>query len=372
MALRVVSNFILKGVNKMALRAKEFGVLFLILTVTLLAGNYNKGLASSVEEERALIEGAKKEGKVVFYAAGDIQLSKLYLDAFREKYPFIKTELMALKSEGLFTRVLAEARAKKLQADVIQSDATYIAIYKKEGVVSNYRSPEIQGYPDYARDPEGYWASYYDNLGVMTYNTKLVSPKEVPKKYEDLLNPVWKGHLAMDTGDARWFGYMETFWGREKNLDFCKKLAQQNITFRTGKTNLGTLLAAGEFKILVTWYLDSVERLKQMSAPLDWVFLDPVVVNGHPIFVPASAPHENAAKLYYNFLLSDKGQELVASVGKFPSKQTKNTDRILTEFYSGLKGRTINPKVVVTASGLTADKFAQHSQKFRSIFLQKR
>ena len=77
----------------------------------------------------------------------------------------------------------------------------------------------------------------------MTYNTRLVSPKEVPKRYEDLLNPVWNGHLAMDTGDARWFGYMETFWGREK---------------------------------------------------------------GH-------APHENAAKLYYDFLLSDKGQELVSA-----------------------------------------------------------
>ena len=206
----------------------------------------------------------------------------------------------------------------------------------------------------------------------MGFNTRLVSPKDAPKRYEDLLNPLWKGHIAMDTGDARWYGYLANYWGREKTMDFCKKLAQQDIIFRTGKTNQATLLAAGEFKILVTTYLDTMEGLKKMGAPLDWVYLDPVIFNGHPLFVASTAPHQNAAKLYYNFLLSDKGLDILASFGKIPPRRTKNTDRILAEYYTGLKGRIVAPKIIITATGETSEAFARNTDEFRAIFLKKK
>ena len=140
--------------------------------------------------------------------------------AFQKQYPFIKVDFVRTGSEGLMTRILVEANAKRLKADVVQSATPHMYAYKKKNMVTKYISPEADGFPESAKDPDGYWVSFYENIYVMAYNTKFVSPKEVPRSYDDLLKPRWKGKMAMDSKDARWYGTLYQFLVRNKKITF--------------------------------------------------------------------------------------------------------------------------------------------------------
>src|SRR5437870_8127142 len=103
-----------------------------------------------------------------------------------------------------------------------------IQALKEHGLTAKFIPDENSFYPDGFKDPEGHWTSLLLLLNAMGYNTKLVSPGEAPKKYEDLLHPKWKGKLGIHVRDPEWFLNIERRMGRERAGDFLKKLAAQS------------------------------------------------------------------------------------------------------------------------------------------------
>lgn len=99
-----------------------------------------------------------------------------------------------------------------------------------------------------------------------------------------------------------------------------KKLSEQDIQFRTGRTLIGTLVAAGEISIGLALYNHIVESMKGQGAPVDWVALEPVVDKTHPLGISARAPHPNTAKLFVDYILSREGQEIIASLFRVPTR----------------------------------------------------
>ena len=328
-------------------------------------------LGAAKDEDRVakLVEGAKKEGQLVYYSSMDITNVQQIVRAFQEKYPFIKVDIVRTGSEGILTRVLAEANAKKLKADVIQSSTPHIHTYRTRNLMLKYLSPEAAAFPESAIDPDGYWVSFYDNVYAVAYNTKLVAPRDVPKSLEDLLLPRWKGKMALDSKDARWYGTIDQVWGSKKTLDYMTKLARQDLVLRSGKTLIIQLLGAGEFDLAITAYLDTVAEFKTKGAAMDWTYLDPVLVSGHPIWIPVTTPHINSATLFVDFLLSEKGQEVISALGKFPPRSTANTERILAKYYPGLDKRPI-PKKKYDMPPAVAERYAEYSNQFRSVFVK--
>jgi len=73
------------------------------------------------------------------------------------------------------------------------------------GFIAPYKSPQAAGYPEGFKDPNGYWTDLYDNLIVTAFNTTRVKREEIPKRYEDLLQPRWKGRMVLDQNEDRWF-----------------------------------------------------------------------------------------------------------------------------------------------------------------------
>ncbi len=161
-------------------------------------------------------------------------------------------------------------------------------------------SPESKFYPEGTKDPEGYWTSMHLNAKGIAYNTKLVSSKDVPDRWEDLLDPKWKGKLLMDPTEYEWFGALLKVWGREKGFEFMKKLSRQELEFRDGHPLLAVLLAAGEFPIVVVSNSDTTEEERRKGAPVKWVGPDPTVVRLRPIGLAKTSPHPNAGKLLIN------------------------------------------------------------------------
>src|SRR5689334_888652 len=125
-----------------------------------------------------LIEGAKKEGKVVWYTSLNINDSNALLARFEQKYPFIKSELLRAGSEQLLNRILTEGGAGRSAMDVV--NLTTINALKRRALLQAHRSPEFAAFPNQFKDPDGYWATLYNIYYVLGYNPKMVQPNDAP------------------------------------------------------------------------------------------------------------------------------------------------------------------------------------------------
>ena len=266
---------------------------------------------------QSLIDGAKKEGQVVFYASMEAASAQRITASFEKKFPFIKVDATRIGSERMATRLVAEAQARKVRADVVQQSAfDFYGVFQK-GLFESYFSPERAAFPGEYRDEKGFWMMPAATLNVIAYNKRMVPANEVPKSFFDLTEPKWKGQLMMDENESNWMAGMIQYYGEAKTMDLMRRLAQQEIQFRTGHTLLQTLVAAGERAVVVVAFANGVNRLKKESAPIEWISAEPVIGLTFGMAVVKDAPHPNAARLFNDFLLSREGQEAIAADGYY-------------------------------------------------------
>lgn len=291
--------------------ARFLGVCCLFLLVPSL-------LFAQSSQSANIIEAAKKEGKFVWYTSMAIDTSKPLLDGFLKEYPFIKADLVRAGEEQLMTRIMSETRAGRWAFDAVSTSAT--AVLADKNMIAPYLSPQRTAYLDEFKDPQGFFTAIYVNNLIVAYNTKMVAAKDAPKNYADLLDPKWKGQMLMDSTDYDWFGTLVTVWGRDRTLDYMKRLARQEPLWRRGHGLTAQLVGAGETSL--AWaYNFRIERMKKEGAPVDWIeTFDPIVVTMNGLGLSAKATNSNAAKLFIDFALSKKGQEMVREMRRIPAR----------------------------------------------------
>ena len=265
-------------------------------------------------------ERAEAEKKVVWYTTIGSADAKMLVDEFRRRYPKIAAEYYRTGGPQLVERIFTEARAGRHLWDVFMNSAIYTHLLNEKGMLAVYESPEARFYRDGYKDPRGTWTSLYTNYAVAGYNTKRVAKDEVPKSYWDLLKPGWSGQIGMDSKSYEWFAVVIRGLGEEKGLNFMRQLAKNKVQLRNGRDLVADLVAAGEFKLALTAYSQSYESLRQRGAPVDWVALDPVYANIHPVGLSSKAPNPNAGKLFIDFLLSKAGQEVLRAQKRIPDR----------------------------------------------------
>jgi len=268
-----------------------------------------------------LIEGAKKEGEVVWYTSMAIDQSKVVVDRFQKKYPFIKPTLFRSGGGALMNKVLTEARAGRFAFDVVGGRGEMIQGFKEKNLLASYLSPETDMIDPDLFDKEGFWYTYYVVPNSLGYNTKAVRKEEIPKTYEALLDPKWKGRkISMDNEAYLLLQGLITGWGREKAIDYMKKLAAQDPVLSRGNTERVTMTGAGEYPLVIA-YAHTVEREKFKGAPIDWIALEPAVTEIDPLMIGSKAPHPNAARIFLDFLLSKEGQEMLLEFQRIPGRK---------------------------------------------------
>ena len=286
-----------------------------LLILLLVAGGIARAQSAPTAE---LLQGAKKEGKLVWYTSMAIDTSKPLLDVFLKQYPFIQAELVRAGEEQLLNRILTESRAGKSAFDVVSTSA--IQVLAMRNFLSPHGSSESQAYIDELKDAQGRWTAVYNNNLVLAYNTRMLPEKDAPKDYADVLDPKWKGKILMDSADYDWYGTLVSVWGREKATRYMERLAQQSPSWRRGHGLVSQLLGAGE--VPLGWaYNFRIERMKSEGAPVDWIpSFNPIVttINGIGLSAKASAP--NAGKLFIDFILSKKSQEMIRDMRRIPSR----------------------------------------------------
>jgi len=277
------------------------------LLIVLCAINPNS-LACAAESP-ALVEGASKEGRLVIYSLLAVPDHSRIVNHFREKYPFVEVSLTRPgASERITARVLTETRAGRPLVDVIGISRLHMTALIQRSLIMNYESPERARFDPAFKDRSGFWTAFYVNPEVTAYNTRLIASAAAPKAYDDLLEPRWNGQLAFEQTAIEWFATLLRHWGEDKGLAFMRRLAG-NLKILNGNTLITQLVAAGEHAGAVSLNGPRVELTKRRGAPIEWVALDPTVVDVVTIGIAANAPHPHAAKLYLNHVLSRDVQE---------------------------------------------------------------
>src|SRR3990172_2142396 len=287
----------------------------MLLSLTIVwSGLLSSALAAELKEK------GEEEGKVILYASMSGEHCKVFSDAFKQLYPKIDAQFYSAASSPLAERILTESRSGRFAWDVLIITPFYTELFIKRGLIAPYESPERKFYRDGYKDSKGMWTSIYTNYSVLGYNTKLVSNTKIPKSHFDLLKPEWRKQIGMDNRPYEWFAAFVDAIGKEKGLEFMRSLAQQEPQLRTGRTLVTQLVAAGETELALTSFSSNFETIKKRGAPVEWVALDPVIGYLHPIALSAKAPNPNAARLFIDFFLSKRGQEIMRSLQRIPDR----------------------------------------------------
>ena len=281
-------------------------------------------LMKSPNREKILIEGAKKEGKITFYTGLIVdQVVRPVKDAFEKEYPFLQIEFFRANADRLAQRVLAEHQAKRYEVDVVSGSAA-ATMLQRAGLMQRFYSPPIAEYPRELKDANGFWGStnvYFMTLG---YNTRNVKVAELPKSYEDLLNPRWKGQMMWSTsrgsGAPQFVGNIFTSMGQEAGKAYLQKLRQQNIAKSTASARqILDLVIAGEYPLSIQIFNHHAFISKVAGAPVEWHPLEPVTATNNSIGIAKTAPHPHASMLFLDFVLSRKGQRVFQAANYLPA-----------------------------------------------------
>lgn len=279
------------------------------------------GVAFSQSTDPKTIEAAKKEGEIIWYTSMAIDQSKLLMDAFQKKYPSINPVLVRLGGGAIMNRVLTETRAGRFSFDVVGGRGEMIQIFKERGIIAPYVSSETKLIDPDLFDKQGYWYVHYVVPWALGYNTNQVKKEEVPKTYEALLDSKWKGgKISVDNEGYLVLQGLITAWGKEKAVDYMKKLAQQDPVPMRGNTERVAFTGAGQYPLVLA-YAHAIEREKFKGAPIDWIALEPAIVEIDPQMIGSKAPHPNAARLFMDYILSKEGQEMLVDFQRIPIRK---------------------------------------------------
>ena len=308
--------------------------------------------------QREPSESAKKEGQMVFYTSVETEFARALTSAFEAKYPFIKTDIYRSTHAKILSRMNVERKTGTYNADAISVGEFETYHMQKMGFITPYKSPSAAAYPEGFKDPNGYWADLYDNLIVTAYNTTRVKRDELPKRYEDLLHPRWKGRMVFDENEDRWFANMLYLMGEKKGMELMRGLAKQEIAIRGGRSLVTQLLGAGEYDLQIVAYWYRPYLMKKQGAPVDWLSLAPALVALHPISIVNRAPHPNAAKLFIDFVLSEEGQKIFIQRGRESAR-------------TGMKPEGYPSHLKVFPSRVElAEKLEEYNKRFRFLFVR--
>jgi iron(III) transport system substrate-binding protein len=270
------------------------------------------------DREKMLFEGAKREGRVMWYTSLTGGPNQEVPKAFEAKYPGIKVDVYRASSEDLAARVLQEAQAKRYLVDSVETTLPVLRVMQELKLLMPYFSPHLTQYPDETKErtEKGlvYWATDRESYIGLAYNTNVIAVDAAPRAFDDLLRAELKGKIGFATSDtgSRVIGAMLATKGQQ----FVSRLKSQDVALHavSGRAILDMVIS-GELGVSPTVFLSHSRVSTGKGAPIKWVPLDVVPTNAGGVAVPANAPHPHGTLLFGDFLLSPEGQKLLGKFG---------------------------------------------------------
>jgi iron(III) transport system substrate-binding protein len=306
-----------------------------------------------------IVAAAKKEGALTLYTTIAEKDLPAILKPFEQKYG-VKVTVWRAGTDKVLQRTVQEARAGRHEVDAIHFGSPEMEALAREKILQAVSSPVHKDLLTGSVPPHRQWAATILSVWVQAYNTNAVKKQDLPKTYQDLLDPKWKGKLGIEVKNDDWFAtVVHQMGGEEKGLAFFRQLVEKNgISGRKGHTLLNNMVVSGEVPLALTVYNYMPQQAKEKGAPIDWFAIEPAIARSNAIGVAAKAKHPAAALLFYEYLLGTDGQKAFVSIDYVPTN---------SKVESPLKGM----KIVTTDPVRSLDEADKWSKLFEDTVTKK-
>jgi iron(III) transport system substrate-binding protein len=279
----------------------------------------------------ALIEAAKKEGKVVFYTAMDLQFAERLGKSFETKFPGIAVRVERSGAERVFQRIGQEYGSNIHAVDVVNTaDQAHVIIWKRNGWLAQYLPEDVVKYYDKKYyDPEGFDLVTRVLVSPFGINTNLVKMEDAPKSFADLLDSKWSGKMVKAHPAYSGTIMNATFEiARDLGWGYFEKLAKQNILQVQSATDTPKRIVLGERAVMIDGAGYLVIRDKEAGKPVDVVYpAEGTPVATSPSVLMKGAPNPNAAKLFHNWMHSREGQQILIDFARQYSPHSQAVEK---------------------------------------------
>jgi len=320
--------------------------------------------ASAVTPE--LIEAARKEGKIAYYSALELNVAERLARAFEAKYAGIAVRVERSGAERIYQRIAQEQGSGINAVDVANStDPAHYLDWKSRDWLAPYLPDDVaRHFPADQVDPDGAYATSCGWIEAIGYNTNLVKPEEAPKSYADLLDPKWQGKIVKAHPGYSGAIMTATFaLSRELGWSYFEKLARQKVLQVQSAADPPKKLLLGERAVMADGNDYNLLLLKEQGKPVEVVYAS---VGSPLIIVPSgvfrNAPNPNAARLFQSFFFSAEGQQLLVDEFAHRSFHDQVSEKPGRQPLSALKLLKSDPAAVL-AQG--EDIKARYARLFR-------
>jgi iron(III) transport system substrate-binding protein len=303
-------------------------------SAAMVAASYAVQVRAAAEPQKitpALIQAAKKEGKLSWYTSVDLPVAEKIAKAFEAAYPGVSMKVERSGAERIFQRIGQEYQSRIYNCDVVNSsDAAHLIIWKRASMLASFLPEEVAKYfPKEHWDPDGMYASWRVTLSPIAYNTNQVKAEDAPKGFMDLLAPKWSGKIVKAHP-----GYSGTIMtatqqlSRDLGWSYFEKLAKQKVMQVQSAADPPKKVCAGERMVMADGTEYMVNLLQSRGEPIEEVY----AVEGTPLVtgpsaVLARAANPNAARLFYAWSMTAEAQQLNVEVGALRSVHPLVKDR---------------------------------------------
>ncbi len=304
------------------------------------------------DRAQRLLEGARREGSLTVYSSLPIEDMRAQTSVFEQRTG-ITVRIWRASGEHILQRALAEYRAGRHDVDVFEATGVEPEVLARERLLQEVRSPAVATLDPAAVPPHRLYAGTRFVGYVLAYNTNAVAREDLPRRWEDLADPRWRGRLGMTVDSVDWFAAVVTNLGVERGLQIFRDIVATNgISLRQGHSLLSNLVASGEVPLALTIYDYRATQLRGAGAPVESFTLDPAPARISAVALAARAPRPHAAILFYEFLLTD-AQEIRTARGFTPTN----------------RGRADRRAVMIDTAEIV-ENAALWNERFRSIVVR--
>jgi len=309
-----------------------------------------------------VLKAADEEGKILIYSTTDSAAAGPLLKDFAEYRPKISVDYNDMNSTEIYNRFVSEAAAGSGTADLIWSSAMDLQIkLANDGYTLSYASPEASSLPSWAVWKNEAFGTTFEPIGFV-YNKRLLKPEEVPQSHAELVKLLnehterFKGKVTAYDPERSGLGFLLITQDARIDPNFSEAAKAYGKAAAKLYTSTGAMLEriqSGEHLIGFNM-ISSYALGKQKKDPSIGIVYpkDYTLVMSRIAFIPKSAKHPNAAKVFLDYLLSGRGQEIIGNKASLfsirPDVQGETTAAALEKAMgSSLKPIPVSPSLLV-------------------------
>jgi iron(III) transport system substrate-binding protein len=341
---------------------KEFamrltGILSLVFGAIALAASAQAQVPAGYPADyKAIVDGAKKEGKVVVYSTTDAKLVTPLIKDFEAAFPGVKVEYTDLNSTEVYNRYISESAANAASADAVWSSSMDLQMkLAADGLAAVYKSPEASALPAWAHWKDTIYATTFEPIAIV-YNKRLVPPEDVPKTHADLAKLLntkgdkYQNKVTAYDPEKSGVGFMLA--NQDARLDpqfweLVKALGARSLKVQSSTGTMLERVSSGEnllgYNVLGSYALTRAKKDPSLGVAFT---TDYNLVLSRLIFVSKNAKNPNAARLWLDYVLSKRGQTIAAEQAELYSVRTDMTGKDSGVGFSKGLGSAVKPIAV--------------------------